>query len=81
MIYIKYFAKYREWMGVAGHEVAADGVMLSFLLRQNLENHANFMKIMEDPRRIVAVNHRVVQGDVLLKDGDEVAIFPPVTGG
>jgi molybdopterin converting factor small subunit len=28
-----------------------------------------------------AVNHRLVRVDHTLADGDEVAIFPPVTGG
>ena len=29
----------------------------------------------------VAVNQQLIDGDVLLKSGDEVAFFPPVTGG
>ena len=28
-----------------------------------------------------AVNHRLVASDAIVGDGDEVAIFPPVTGG
>jgi molybdopterin synthase sulfur carrier subunit len=28
-----------------------------------------------------AVNHRVARADAAVSDGDEVAIFPPVTGG
>lgn len=28
-----------------------------------------------------AVNHRLVRADQAVADGDEVAIFPPVTGG
>ena len=30
---------------------------------------------------LVAVNHEHVKGDARLGDGDEVAFFPPVTGG
>ncbi len=30
---------------------------------------------------LVAVNHEYVNRDFKLKDGDEVAFFPPVTGG
>ena len=29
----------------------------------------------------VAVNQEIVRDDVVLKDGDEVAFLPPVTGG
>jgi molybdopterin synthase sulfur carrier subunit len=31
--------------------------------------------------RVVAVNHQHVSQDHPLKDGDEVAFFPPVSGG
>jgi molybdopterin synthase sulfur carrier subunit len=30
---------------------------------------------------LFAVNHQYVKADYQLKDGDEVAFFPPVTGG
>ena len=36
---------------------------------------------MNRPSMIRAVNQVVVSADVALKDGDEVAFFPPVTGG
>ena len=28
-----------------------------------------------------AINHRLVDNEAAVKDGDEVAFFPPVTGG
>lgn len=46
------------------------------------DKHANALKIMEDPRCIIAVNQQVVHSDdTQLKSGDEVAFYPPVTGG
>jgi molybdopterin converting factor subunit 1 len=33
------------------------------------------------PSPAVAVNRRYARGDVALRDGDEVAIIPPVAGG
>jgi len=29
----------------------------------------------------VAINHAVARPDDVVQDGDEVALFPPVTGG
>ena len=37
---------------------------------------------LKDPKVVrVAVNHDYVGPDQVLADGDEVALFPPVTGG
>lgn len=33
------------------------------------------------PSPLVAVNQRYAKGDVVLNDGDEVALIPPVAGG
>lgn len=32
-------------------------------------------------KALVAVNQEIVNEDFVLKDGDEIAFFPPVTGG
>ena len=46
------------------------------------DKHANALKMLDDSRCIVAINQHVVHGDdMLLKSGDEVAFYPPVTGG
>jgi molybdopterin converting factor small subunit len=37
------------------------------------------MNVPEDV--LIAVNHKYVDKDFKLNDGDEVAYFPPVTGG
>ncbi|MGE9716199.1 MoaD/ThiS family protein, partial [Escherichia coli] len=36
---------------------------------------------LEDGKLLSAVNQSFVQGTYAIKDGDEVAFFPPVTGG
>jgi len=33
------------------------------------------------PAPALAVNRRYAKGDVVLRDGDEVAVIPPVAGG
>lgn len=60
----------------------ADPVNVGELKSLIRDKCANALKIMEDPRCIVALNQQVVHGDeVQLKSGDEVAFYPPVTGG
>ena len=46
------------------------------------ERGPRFAEALQDPTVVrVAVNHDVARGDTPLKAGDEVALFPPVTGG
>jgi molybdopterin synthase sulfur carrier subunit len=43
---------------------------------------ANYADAFADPTRIrIAVNHHHTGFDAQVADGDEVAFFPPVTGG
>ena len=82
MITLRYFAKYREWAGTAAEQISPVPANLAGLLSLLREKHPNTLKILEDPRCIIAVNQQVVQGDdVVLQAGDEVAFYPPVTGG
>jgi molybdopterin converting factor subunit 1 len=82
MIRIKYFAKYREWMQISEEILDAVPVNTGELKRLIRDRSPNALKIMEDPRCVVAVNQQVVHGDeVQLTSGDEVAFYPPVTGG
>jgi sulfur-carrier protein len=82
MIHIKYFAKYREWIQMPGEALDAAPENIGELKRLIRDKHANALKMLDDSRCIVAVNQQVVHGDeVLLRSGDEVAFYPPVTGG
>jgi len=40
-----------------------------------------FEKIIEQENLLSAVNQKMANEDTLLSDGDELAFFPPVTGG
>jgi len=85
---IKLFATLRERYGRSEVEVECDGT-----LRDAVEKAAGLLgedfigEVFSDgkPRddRIILVNGRHIQflGEVSLRDGDVVAIFPPLAGG
>ncbi len=75
-IKIIYFASLREQIGRAGDliEVAAP---LTAMQAWTLATGNN-----ELPENIlIAINHEYVQADSIVNDSDELAFFPPVTGG
>ena len=74
---IKYFASLRELIGEADAVVEVeDGTSVSSLWQSILEK-----KNVEFDNVMMAVNMEYVKSEYLLKKGDEVAFFPPVTGG
>ncbi len=79
-----YFAWIRARVGVAEEEAALppgirDVAGLIDWLRSRGPGYAEALK---NPRVVrVAVNHDYVGYDHPVHDGDEVALFPPVTGG
>jgi molybdopterin converting factor subunit 1 len=83
MIKVLYFAAIREQVGTAEEEVAAEGVAtVADLLAHLRERDANRAEALAESRRVlVAVNQEYADRDRAVGDGDEVALFPPVTGG
>jgi molybdopterin synthase sulfur carrier subunit len=84
MVRILYFAGLREATGTAAEELALPaGVRdvggLRALLRSRGGAWAEALAPSERVR--AAVNQDMAADDALVRDGDEVAFFPPVTGG
>ena len=78
-IKLKFFASIRELVGSSGEEIdIPEGTTVSSFLDEVRVNHGP-LRHME--RILVAVNGEYVEPDVLLKKGDVVALFPPVSGG
>ena len=81
---VLYFAWVRTKIGLAEESlplpagVETVGQFLAWLKGRG----AGFAEALKDPAFVrVAVNQEFANADVRLKDGDEVALFPPVTGG
>lgn len=83
-ITLLYFARLRESLGSAREELAlpADVSTLEALRGHLATRGGAWAEEMAPARKLrAAVNQNLVQGDAPLKAGDEVAFFPPVTGG
>jgi molybdopterin synthase sulfur carrier subunit len=84
MIDILYFARLRESLGLAREQldfsenIDSIGGLLAFL-RTRGEPWSTTLG--EGESVLAAVNQEIARPDTTIKDGDEVAIFPPVTGG
>jgi molybdopterin converting factor subunit 1 len=77
-VHVRLFASYREAAGTHRLDVSvAPGATISNLL-ELLEPR---LPALTRARGLVAVNHSYVQPDTILRDGDEVALIPPVSGG
>lgn len=84
MITLLYFARLREALG-SGREQLALPASVNTLgaLRAHLAQRGGaWAKEMAAGRNLrAAVNQTVATADTPVTDGDEVAFFPPVTGG
>ena len=75
-IHVKYFASIRDSMGVDSEDISIDTSLTVYDLWEKLSVEK---RVSEDI--LIAVNHEYVDKGFKLNDGDEVAYFPPVTGG
>jgi molybdopterin synthase sulfur carrier subunit len=84
MLNIVFFASVKEQLGCTGTQLAWDDSLSTFLALEDRlsETHGpQWRDVLTQDNIIRAVNQTVVDPDVTLSDGDEVAFFPPVTGG
>jgi molybdopterin synthase sulfur carrier subunit len=81
---VLFFAALREQLGRPGEEIELPaGVATVGALREHLRGRGGEWATVFAPNRAVraAVNQDMTQSGATIKAGDEVAFFPPVTGG
>ena len=81
-ITVRYFASIREAMGT-GSETLDTSATTVGALREALmmRSEAAAAALAHGKAVRMALNQDMCSGDAPLKSGDEVAFFPPVTGG
>jgi sulfur-carrier protein len=84
MIQLLYFARLRDSLGRSSEQIALPAEVRDLEgLRALLVARGGAWERELAPSRPVraAVNQAMAVGDMPIADGDEVAFFPPVTGG
>lgn len=75
-IKVLFFASLREHLGISQVLLESDAALSINEVWQRSSGQSGFPDNI-----LVAVNHTYVDAHTLIQPGDEVAFFPPVTGG
>jgi len=82
MIKIVFFAALREQLNCAELSIPANEVSSIADIKTKLaDKNEHWQQVFSNGALLCALNHDMVQADAEVKSGDEVAFFPPVTGG
>ena len=84
MLRVLFFARVKEELGCPGVDVPWDNAVAdldSLQARLCRDGGPSWQEVLNRSNMIRAVNQSVVAENTALNDGDEVAFFPPVTGG
>ena len=75
---VKFFARCREIVGEKVKELEVEeGMKIQDIIDLLLKEYPELKK----EKLIISLNHKYVSRDAELKEDDEVAVFPPVSGG
>ncbi|WP_127957839.1 molybdopterin synthase sulfur carrier subunit [Serratia microhaemolytica] len=81
MISVLFFAQVRELLGTDGLTLPAEYPTVEALRLALSARGERWALALESGKLLMAVNQSLVTADHPLQAGDEVAFFPPVTGG
>ncbi|WP_299976510.1 molybdopterin converting factor subunit 1 [uncultured Pseudoteredinibacter sp.] len=82
MITLLYFARYREVLGLDSEQlVFAKPCTVQDVIEQLKQRGEPWSSTLSDSKLMLAVNQTIASAEQELNDGDELAFFPPVTGG
>lgn len=81
MIKVLFFAQVRELVGTDSLALNTQAVTVEALRQELAAQGSRWELALEEGKLLTAVNQTMVESSHPIADGDEVAFFPPVTGG
>ncbi|WP_114325881.1 molybdopterin converting factor subunit 1 [Candidatus Colwellia aromaticivorans] len=82
MIKVVFFAALREQLDCSEITVSSENITTVADLKLQLASKSEqWQALFANTSLLSAVNHDMVDSEQQIKSGDEVAFFPPVTGG
>lgn len=79
---VRYFASVREAVGQGGEELQTGATTLAALRDELIARGGPYAEALARGRAVrMALDQAMAQEEAPLRDGCEVAFFPPVTGG
>jgi molybdopterin synthase sulfur carrier subunit len=81
MINIRFFAMLRERLGVDKVDFQYTDEKTVFDIKQKLIARGEPWTLLAEQDVLIAVNQTLTSASATVNDGDEIAFFPPVTGG
>lgn len=81
MIRVRFFALVRELVGCASLELESEYATVGQLRSTLASRGDKWALALESGAVLMAVNQTLQDEECPIVDGDEVAFFPPVTGG
>jgi len=86
VISVLFFAKYREQLGTAkicieSSELAAENLTVAELKAHLSQRGDLWATVLNAENTLCAVNQDIADSACFIREGDEIAFYPPVTGG
>jgi len=75
-ITVRFFARLREELDIDETQIEAESGITPLMVWQKVTGKSEL-----PAQTLVAVNQEYADADLVINDKDEVAFFPPVTGG
>lgn len=82
MLKILYFARLRDQLGKDNEQIELTSATTVAEIKQLLsQRDDNWQQLLNADNILTAVNQQLCKNDASVQAGDELAFFPPVTGG